>query len=481
MEAPAGRRVRWRLRAGSFVLLATVCSLLFAAPVYADPDNGETTSPPVEMTTEPAVPTAEPTSDPPPQPSTEVPTQETTTAAPPPPSPVRTFKMTVSKVELGDAYWQGNGSAKLVIAVKNTGHYVGNATINGFYAFPSGAHPAGAYGADGCVANNGSLSFRCTLAEGNVGKVVVKVDVDPGAWKLSETGTVNATSDGAPAQSSPIQIVFLTTPPTPGIDLSTSSLQLPAVASPRAESVQLQVKLRNTGTARGGSAVEVVTPPGVDLVSFQPVCKSHRRIAGDRDRCEFGDIGAGKDVSAAFGLLISAAARSEMPLTGAVHGYLTPIGRDTIETRSDYQISAPPIAGESPLPTDAPASPVAQATALGTGADPAKRERANGGLLTSEQLSSTPFIIGIIGLVALVGALVVFSLRRRMREDDNDELSDDEVEDVVLVPAPRAGEELVMTRSPIPRSLTLPRLPSGPVAGSGFRGSDVREADDSDE
>ena len=62
---------------------------------------------------------------------------------------------------------------------------------------------------------------------------------------------------------------------------------------------------------------------------------------------------------------------------------------------------------------------------------------------------------------------------------DSDELSPDEIEEVVLVPAQRVGEEVVaMPRAPIPRSLTLPRLPTGPVAGSFYgRDEDGRDED----
>src|SRR5258706_7612950 len=137
MEAPTGRRTR-RLRAGSFVLLAAVCSMLFAGPAYADPEGDETSSPPVDVPT-----TDAPTQDP----TTEAPTEAppTTTEAPPPPPPTTTqappalppvhrFKMTVGTVSLGDGYWQGNGSAELVISLKNTGENVGRDTITGYYA-----------------------------------------------------------------------------------------------------------------------------------------------------------------------------------------------------------------------------------------------------------------------------------------------------------------------------------------------------------
>ncbi|MGI5247050.1 hypothetical protein [Dactylosporangium sp. CA-139066] len=469
MEAPTGRRTR-RLRAGSFVLLAAVCSMLLAAPAYADPGDGETSSPPVDVpTTE--VPTQEPTTGQPtqaPPTTTEAPPPPpTTTPAAPPPQPVHRFKMTVSTVSLGDGYWQGDGSAELVISVKNTGENVGRDTITGYYAFPSGSQATGAYGTGGCRVDNGALSFSCPLAEQALGQIVIKVNVDPGAWKTITAGQVTA-AIGPLVRTAPISFAF-TTPPTPGIDLGTTEPQLPGASSPKDESTQLSVRLRNTGTTKAAGALEVVTPPGVDLVGFPAACRSHRRISAERDRCELGDIAAGKEVVAVFGLNVSAAARAELPLTGTVHAYLTPIGRDAVETRFDFKITAPPLAGaDAPLPTSAPVSP--PPPSIG---ELNLRKQAN----DSHQLSSLPYIGGIVGLAAIVGALVVFSLRRRGRDED---LPPDDVEDVVLVTAAGAGDpaSIALPRAPIPRSLTLPRLPSGPVAGSGFREKYDTDSDD---
>ncbi|GAA3300011.1 hypothetical protein Dvina_03895 [Dactylosporangium vinaceum] len=452
------------MRAGSFVLLAAVCTLLFAGPAYADPENGETSTAPVETPTE-VVPPPDPTTEVPPTPApttTEAPPPPPpTTAAPPPPAPtpVHRFKLTVSTVSLGDAYWQGDGSAELVIAVKNTGENVGKDTVTGVWNLPSGAQATGAYGTGGCAVASGASSFSCGLPEQALGQVVIKVNVDPGAWKTITAGLVSA-AIGSYQRAAPIAFSF-TTPPTPGIELNTSAPVLPPAAAPKDESFQLSVRLRNTGTAKAAGAVEIVTPPGVGLVTFPGVCRSHRRIADDRHRCEFGDIAPGKEVSAVFGMAVTAAARAELPLTGAVHGYLAPPGLDVIETRYDYKITAPPLTGaEAPLPTSAPPSPVAART-FETDMSLRRQAGDEGG-----QLSSLPIIGGVAGLFVVLIALGVLSLRRRMRSDaEDDELSADEVEDVVLVPAQSGGS----TRSPIPRSLTLPRLPDGPVAGSGFR------------
>ncbi|GAA2376404.1 hypothetical protein [Dactylosporangium salmoneum] len=476
MEAPTGRRTRWRLRAGSFVLLATVSSILFAAAAHADPpDGGDPNSPtPVETSTSTETPTQGPTTEgPPPPTTTQAPPPPTTTQAPPPPPAVHRFKMTVSTVSLGDQYWQGDGSAELVIAIKNTGEHVGRDTITGFYAFPTGSQATGAYGTGGCTVVNGSLSFACALGEQDLGQIVVKVNVDQGAWKTITTGLVTAAA-GPIQRTAPIAFAF-TTPPTPGIALEAQAAELPAAASPQDGATQLGVRLRNTGASKASGAIEVVTPPGVDLVAFPSACRSHRRIAADRDRCELGDIAAGKEVSAVFGLAVSAAARAELPLTGTVHAYLTPPGQDTVESRYDFKITAPALAGaEAPLPTSAPASPPPQPSLGDLGM---RRQSSDSG-----KISSLPYIGGIAGLVLIAGALVFFSLRRRGRHDE-DALPADEVEDVVLVPAQRAGDlppSTALPRSPIPRALNLPRLPTGPVAGSGFR-EPIRLDGDGDE
>ncbi len=467
MEAPVRRRAR--LLAAS-VLLTTVCSLLFtlSPPAYGTPDpevsSTEPTEPPVSTEPPPPPPPSDPpTSDAPPPPP---PTSE----APPPPPKVRKLAVGVSNVELGGAYWQGDGKAKLVISVQNGGEL--RERITGSYAFPGGSQHvtvADAYGTDGC-APDGPLQFNCTLAPGGLGYVVVTVTVGPDAWKVTGTGTVTAQMENYPIRQRSFALTF-TPPPVPGIELTTDRPSLPPQPAPAVEQTSLAVKLRNTGSAKAGGAIELVTPPGVDVVSFPGVCKVKKKVSAERDRCEVGDLAAGKDVVAVFVLSVSAAAHAELPLTGAVHGYLTPAGRAPIETRADYTILGPPPAGESPMPTSAPPSPVAVAATV-----PAARQPGAGGMLTSERLSSLPFVGGIVGLVALVGFLVVFSLRRRLR-DDASQVPAAEAEEAPLVPVPaprRSDEDLpaLPTRSPIPRSLTLPRLPSGPVAGSGFREKD---------
>ena len=460
MEAPARRRARFR---AAFVVLSTVCSLLvtLSPAAYAEPDPEQSTTEPSDppvTTAPPPQPTEEPTTQPPPPPTTE---------APPPPPKVRKFAVTVSDVVLGDGYWQGDGSGKLVISVQNNGEIT--ETITGFYTFPSGTRATGGYGTDGCTTSNGTLSFSCPLAPGKIGHVVVTVDVSPDAWRLSGSGNVTAVMENFPPKVRNFSITFSTKPPVPGIELSADPLNLPAQATPQPQNTTLQVRLRNTGSAKASGAIEVVTPPGVDVVSFPSVCKVRKRLSAERDRCEFGDVAAGRDVSAGFGLSISAAARAELPLTGAVHGYLAPIGRDAIETRADYKISGPAVADETPLPTEAPASPAAVVAAS---PDVAKRRPTSG--LISDPLSSGPLIGGMIGLVALVGFLVVFSLRRRLRDESEVPVAV-AAGTAVSVPEPRRSDEnlpALPRRSPIPRSLTLPRLPDGPVAGSGFRSTE---------
>ncbi|GAA3258668.1 hypothetical protein ACFO1B_54015 [Dactylosporangium siamense] len=457
MEAPARRRARLL---AAFVVLTTVCSLSFTLSPAAHAETTEpteSTEPSPPPSSEPPAPTTEPPTTQPPAATTEPPTQ-----AP----KVRKLTLGASNVELGGAYWQGDGKAKLVISVQNSGDV--REKVAGSYTFPGGDQNvtvADSYGTDGCNPD-GALGFTCMLPPGGLGYLVVTVVVGPDAWKVTGTGTVKVSThpDNAVTRSRSFALTF-TPPPVPGIELTTDRPSLPAQPTPAVEQTTLAVKLRNTGSAKAGGAIEVVTPPGVDVVSFPAVCKVKKKISAERDRCELGDVAAGKDVVASFGLSVSAAAHAELPLTGAVHGYLTPAGLAAIETRTDYTIIGPPPVGESAMPTAAPPSPVA---VVARTADPERP--ASGGLLTSERLSSLPFVGGIIGLVALVGFLVVLSLRRRLR--DEAEAAEVEAEEPVTVPAPRRSDEdlpPLPQRSPIPRSLTLPRLPSGPVAGSGFR------------
>jgi hypothetical protein len=438
-----------RLRAGSLVFLAAVVSMLLAAPAHADPEPGGTGEPPAGGPST-GVPTPDPTGKP-----TQAPP---TTQAPPSPTagdppPVHRFKMTTSAVTLGERYWQGDGAAELVISIKNTGERVGRETVTGFYAFPTAAQATGAYGTGGCAVDNGFLSFSCALGEQALGQVVIRVDVDPDAWRTIATGLVTA-AIGPVQRTAPIAFAF-GTPPTPGIGLEASVPVLPA-----GDTAQLSVRLHNTGSGRGAGAIEIVTPPGIDLVVYPTACRSHRRISADRDRCELGDLAGGREVSAVFGLTVGAAARAELPLTGAVHGYLAPAGRGTVQTRHDFEISAPPppAGAEAPLPTSAPASPAARPglADLRWHSPPAD----------DGQRSSLPYIGAVVGLVTVLGVLVVLSLRRRMRDDEG-ALAPDEVEDVVLVPA--GGAETPLTRAPIPRAPAVARRPGGPRAGPDFR------------
>jgi hypothetical protein len=247
--------------------------------------------------------------------------------------------------------------------------------------------------------------------------------------------------------------------------LSASRLQLGAQLAGKVDLANLTVRLINSGSTVADGALEIVTPPGVDLVAFPSICKTHRRITADRDRCEVGMIAAGKEVNAAFGVSISPQARAEVPLTGAVHGYLTPSGQNPVEVQTSYQIVAAPAAGESPLSTALPSGPNVEPAAGGGGGEPAAADHAVG-LLTGSRLSILPIVGGIVLLVTLVGLAVVLSLRRRLRDD----VPGAEQQPTAGEPTALDGTDEAAPDEQVPPFRALPRrLPTGPVAGPAAR------------
>ena len=160
-----------------------------------------------------------------------------------------------------------------------------------------------------------------------------------------------------------------------------------------------QVKLRNTGSDEGRGRGRGGHPAGCRRGVASPAparCKKQLSPsgtaaswatspqAGTSRRLRAGDqrVRAGRGAAA-----------------GAVHGYLAPIGRDVIETRADYTISGPPLAGESPL---RPGAGVAGGVAVAASTDTAKASGPPGGLRPAIRCPACRSSAGIIGLVALV-------------------------------------------------------------------------------
>jgi hypothetical protein len=399
------------LRSAFALLLAVAVIAVGPGLAAADPDP--TGSPTAE------IPTEQPTTAPP------------TTQAPPPASPTFQAKLgvrvTAADLDLGPAYWNGNGAGDFDIAVVNTGNV--QEAIGGTYAMPAGVTGTGSSGTGGCTTSG--ATFACSLSPGATGRVTVRATVASDAWRGGKllTGTATAKVQGGPSHSDGFSVLFPPGPPTPGISLTASKLALgPASTPPQPDGGDLTVKLGNTGSTTATGAVEIVTPAGVDLVGFPAICKSHRKVAADRDRCEVGSVTAGTVLSGAFRLAISPEARAAAPLTGAVYGYLA--GQTSVEVLANYQI----IVSTTVLASE----PTPSASARAEPARPA--ETTPKPVLRNKKTSMLPFTIAALVLLGAAGA--IFFVRRRKPP-------------VVEVPAKQL--------EPV---LNLPKkLPTGPVAG----------------
>jgi hypothetical protein len=344
---------------------------------------------------------------------TPTPTDVPPTTDPPPPPAVR---IDASDLALGPWYWQGPGAhGTVVVKVTNTsvpGAPSESVTLT--YTLPPGVHDIGL----GCPCTN-------TLAPNDVWTVNLDLSVDPDAWRRAPlTGTVAAVATSPSGLTARDQhgysVILPPGPPTPGVSLIASDLLLPAVPPRRMETAPLNVRLANTGTVPVTTAIELITPDGVAISSFPGACQSHRRIAAHRERCELGRVDSGTDRSLAFTLSISPLARGEAPLSGAVHGYLTPSGQDTVEVQTGYRIVVPPVPGQpaSATPSGAPASesatPVGGDGAGEQGGTVAAGGPANEGP-NNRGIPLAPVAGLLVGLFAVIGLFVVLSLRRRMQ------------------------------------------------------------------
>lgn len=404
------RGARFRAAAALPVLVAVLAILVGPTAALALPGatGAQTFVEPDPELTPTEEPTPPPTEEPPPPPP------------PPPPTtpifvPIEGVRVTASDVELSNAYWTGSGNTGTVqITVANTGNVAGQ--FNGQIVLPGKVQRTGISGDDGCAAGGGT-TFTCSLGAGDPpGRVRLQVAVDADAWRNAPlTGSATVTVGGA-SHRSPFSILFPPGPPTPGISLAADNITLAPLTTPRPDTGQLTVRLSNTGAVPATGALEIITPPGVDLVTYPPNCVSRKRITTDRDRCDLGRVDAGKEVTATFGLSITAAARADAPLSGAIHGYLTPSGQDTSAVLATYRILTGAAPGESAA-ASGDASPGASGEpGVGAGAsgDPL---RAGNRTLLSSRISVLPIVGAIVGLVALAGLFVVLSLRRRLQDD----------------------------------------------------------------
>jgi hypothetical protein len=321
MIVPSRRGVRRLLRA-AVVGVATGIVLSIAGPGVAGYAQAEPTDPPPTPTDLPA-----------------------TTEPPPPPPPVPGVKVDAADLTLSPSYWQGPGTrGTVVVRVTNTGDSPESVTLT--YTLPPGVHDAGT-----------PCPCTATLKAGDVWTVDVLLAVDPDAWRRAPlagiavaVATVVSRPDLGARDQDGYSIVLPPGPPVPGVLLVASDIFLPSIAPARQETAALRVKLANTGSVPVSAAIELITPDGVTIASFPPGCLSHTRVAAHRDRCELGRLDPGTDRTLAFNLSISALARGEAPISGAVHGYVTPSGQDTVEVQMGYRIIVPAPAGQSPVP-----------------------------------------------------------------------------------------------------------------------------------
>jgi hypothetical protein len=348
-----------------------------------------------------------------PHPAALDPTDPTPTESTPPPPPPPGVEVDAADVPIGTGYWQGAADRyPLRVTVRNTGEPA--ITASTVVTLPVGVSRASVT-AGPCAANG--LTFECPLGKGESATITVQVTVAPGLWRDPPTGTVKATATaagGTATDEDGYGLVFPPGPPTPGIDLATSDPILPPVPAARTETVRLEVRLRNTGEVQAGGAIDVITPPDVQVATMPAQCATRERISPARERCDVGRVTAGQRVVLVFVLVVRVEARVGAPLHGTVQGSLTPTGQDTVTVQASYQIvvATGPISSTGPALTTDPPVVVADPGGAGLGAA-GRPVRASA--TVSPQLSVLPIAGSIIGAFTVVGTMVILSLRRRLR------------------------------------------------------------------
>jgi hypothetical protein len=345
-----------------------------------------------------------------PEPEPE-PTTPTPSEPPPPPAGV---EVDAADILVGPAYWQGKAERyTLTVVVRNTGEPA--ITTSTVVALPAGVQHAG--GTPGtCIGS--SLTFDCTIEPGQSATVAIQVTVAPGVWRDPPGGSVrtSATAVGGAntdTDEDTFGLVFAPGPPTPGIELVTIDAFLPATATESTESTTLGVRLRNTGQVRAAAIVEVTTPVGVQVATVPRGCAVRTKLSASRERCELGTLAAGQEIALVFPLSVRASARAAAPLTGTVHGSLTPPGQDTATVQASYQlVVVADLAAPTPSADGAVAIPVDDRARPARPGGPPGSRRASAAV--SPTLSVLPMVCSIIGLCTVLGAMVILSLRRRL-------------------------------------------------------------------
>lgn len=324
-----------------------------------------------------------------------------------------TIRVVATDAEIEPAYWRSGPGATAIIVITVSNNGVTAADIRGSYTVPPGARRTGVTAADGC-ATLASQGLRCTLAPAAAATVTLKLALDSDGWRKAPLTGLVTVSAGTFTDTDSYSLLLPPGPPAPGAATAAEDVTLAFRSLPRPESVPLVTRLSNTGPVAAAGAVEVVTPAGVDLVTFPPACVSHRPITATRDRCEVGVVGPGEDVALIFGLLVPPPARADAPLAGATYGFLVPAGREALTVVATYRLVVSATA-PSPEPTATPAAAAPITTAEAP--DRAVVVRTVG--IFSRPLDTIAIVSSVIGLFVLAGIIGVLSLRRRL-QDDND-------------------------------------------------------------
>jgi hypothetical protein len=346
---------------------------------------------------------------------TDTPVPTDTAAPTPAPDPVLGVQIVASDLSLDNEYWQGSGGHGAIrFTVTNTGDASQWTVIS--YTLPAGVHAAS------------ECACSAAVPAGQGWTTSVAVSVDPDAWRHAPlVGSATATSVyitrpdiPAAGDTDGFSILLPPGPPIPGIVLTAADVVLGAQRPTGLETARLGVRLVNSGSAPADGAVEVTTPEGVDIVTFPTDCASHRMVEGHRQRCELGKLPAGQARALTFGLSLTASARANAPLSGAVHAFLTPTGQNTAEVQTIYRVlvggagTAPTAVASGDVPDSASqaAGGGADGPPVGTGPEHVIRDN-----FLSDPIAVLPVVGLVVGLAAIVGLFVVLSLRRRLQDD----------------------------------------------------------------
>ncbi len=369
------------------------------------------------------------------------PTLDSPTPGPPgnPGGPQIGISVSAGNAVLTDRYWSGVTTTSLKLTAMN----VGSATTSVVFTI---SMPAGVHGScpQGC---------QVSLAPGETKSIKATLQVAPDAWKSAPlTGglTFTATAPGAASRTGQATwgVVFPPGPPTPGLQLHVSNVQL----EPQPASVSsLRVQVINTGKVPAPGALTVVAPNGVSLGTLPAGCVRSKSTTAV---CNAGTVDVGKPWEVRVPLVVPDRVRADAPLVGLVRALLSPSGQTPLQTQASYQIFA--AAGQTGVTvgTSAQHSPPAG----GAGLD--LHDRAARFPLTRPAVV-WPIIGGSLLLLAVATVGILLTLRRRREEAlvAGELAAAAPAEPVAEAPAP-TDKTAVISAGPVDRTPT----PKGPIS-----------------